>query len=483
MTTYTIRFAVIALALTAAAGCTRRTPEQQFVYDAADAMGGQARIEAAGVLTMEGTGTQYNLGQDLRPGLADQTFTVSAFKREIEAAGPRMRTTQTRTPNFAYFQGPQAQTQVQGVDGEVGYNVGANGTPTRTSAAVAGDRRAEQFHHPLRLLRVALAPDAKLSAVRTEGAERLIDVTTYAGPITLVVGADGKPARIQSPGTHINLGDVLLTTTLAEYADAGGGLLVPTRLATKVDDFTTGTYQVKNTVAAGSVAAPDAAKSAALPAAPAVNVAVEQVAPGVWFLAGQSHHSVAVAFKDRMVLIEAPQSEARSLAAIAKARELSPSTPLTHLVMSHHHFDHSTGLRAAIAEGLTVVTQSGNEAFVKEMAARPFTRQPDALAKAPKPVAVEPVADTLTVTDGARQLVLYHVAGNPHSDTMLMAYLPRERLLIEVDAFSPGGNYHPYAANLLAQVQQRKLRVDRIIPLHGTIQPFSALEAAVKAQN
>ena len=63
---------------------------------------------------------------------------------------------------------------------------------------------------------------------------------------------------------------------------------------------------------------------------------------------------------------------------------------------------------------------------------------------------------------------------------MLVAYLPRERLLIEVDAFSPGGNYHPYAANLLEQVQRRKVRVDRIIPLHGTIQPFSALEAAAK---
>ena len=119
---------------------------------------------------MDGTGTQYNLGQDLRPGLAGQTFTVSAFKREIEINGPGMRTTQTRTPNFAYFQGPQAQTQVQGVDGEVAYNVGANGTPARASAAVAADRRAEQYHHPLRLLRVALAADAQDLAGQDRGA-------------------------------------------------------------------------------------------------------------------------------------------------------------------------------------------------------------------------------------------------------------------------------------------------------------------------
>ena len=472
---------VLLAVVVASAACTQRTPEQQLVYDAAEALGGQARIDAVGVLTVEGTGTQYNLGQDMRPGLADQTFTVSAFKREVEASGARMRTTQTRTPNFAYFQGPQAQTQVQGVDGDVAYNVGASGTPARASAAAAGDRRNERFHHPLVLLRAALAPNAEVSAVRMDGVQRVADVTTDVGTFTMVVGADNRLVRIESPGTHINLGDVVLTTTFSDYADAGG-LQLPTRMATKVDDFTTGTYQVKNTTAStGAVEAPAEAKSAAVPAAVAPNVAVEEVAPGVWFLAGQSHHSVVVAFKDRLVMIEAPQSEARSLAAIASAKALRPGTPLTHLVMSHHHFDHSTGMRAAIAEGLTIVTQAGNEAFVKEMAARPFTRTPDTLAKAPKPPTTVAVGDTHTITDGARELQLYHVNGNPHSDTMLMAYLPRERLLIEVDAFSPGGTYHPYAANLLGHVERLKLRVERIIPLHGTIQPFSALQAAAKA--
>jgi glyoxylase-like metal-dependent hydrolase (beta-lactamase superfamily II) len=471
---------VLLAVVVASAACTQRTPEQQLVYDAAEALGGQARIDAVGVLTMEGTGTQYNLGQDLRPGLAEQTFTVSAFKREVEAGAPRLRTTQTRTPNFAYFQGPQAQTQVQGVDNDVAYNVGASGTPARAAAAAAGDRRSERFHHPLVLLRAALAPNAQVSTVRMDGAQRVADVTTEAGTFTMVVGADNRVVRIESPGTHINLGDVVLTTTFSDYADAAG-LQLPTRMATKVDDFTTGTYLVKNTTApTGSVEAPPEAKNAAAPAAPVPNVAVEEVAPGVWFLAGQSHHSAVVAFKDRLVMIEAPQSEARSLAAVAAARALRPGTPLTHLVMSHHHFDHSTGLRAAIAEGLTIVTQAGNEAFVKEMAARRFTRTPDTLAKAPKPVTVVAVGDTHTVTDGARQLLLYHVAGNPHSDTMLMAYLPRERLLIEADAFSPGGSYHPYAANLLGHIERLKLRVDRIIPLHGTIQPFSALVAAAK---
>ena len=70
---------------------------------------------------------------------------------------------------------------------------------------------------------------------------------------------------------------------------------------------------------------------------------------------------------------------------------------------------------------------------------------------------------------------LFHIAGNPHGDTMLMAYFPKERILVEADAFSPGAAVQPYAANLLENIKKHNLRVDRIVPLHGTIAPFSEL--------
>jgi len=473
------RSALPVLGLLLAAACTRLTPEQQLAEDIATALGGADRVKAARVITLEGTGRQFNLGQDLRPGLADQTFTVSAFTREIDLAAPRLRTTLTRTPAFAYFQGPQAQTQVQGVDGDVVYNGSDPAKLARGSASAGADRRAERFHHPL-VVAAALLNGAAVSALRAEGSGRVFELQTDAGVMTVAVDGEARPVRVQSGAAHPNLGDVVMTTEFSNYAEADGWRL-PTTFATRVDDFTTGEYTVTTRTAdTGAVEAPPAVAAAAVPAPPAVNVAVENLAPGVWFLAGQSHHSAVVAFKDRLVLIEAPQSEARSLAAIATARELVPGTPLTHLVMSHHHFDHSTGLRAAVAEGLTIVTHEGNEAFVKTMTARPFTRTPDALAKAPKPATVEAVAASRTITDGVRTLELHHVAGNPHSETMLMAYLPKERILIEVDAFSPGGTYHPYAANLLAHIERLKLRVDRIVPLHGAIVTLKDLTAAAR---
>jgi len=58
---------------------------------------------------------------------------------------------------------------------------------------------------------------------------------------------------------------------------------------------------------------------------------------------------------------------------------------------------------------------------------------------------------------------------------MLMAYLPKERILVEADAFTPGAAVQPYAANLLDNITKRNLRVERIVPLHGTVAPFSEL--------
>jgi glyoxylase-like metal-dependent hydrolase (beta-lactamase superfamily II) len=320
--------------------------------------------------------------------------------------------------------------------------------------------------------------------VRTTGGERAVDITTDAGTVTLVVDDQQRPLRVTSAGAHPNLGDVTLTTRFSNYA-ASGGFTLPGTFATQVDDFTTAEYTVASTVANdGTIAAPDAVRAAVEPIPAAPNVTADAVAPGVWLLAGQSHNSALVAFKDRLLVIEAPQSEARTKAVLAKARELVPTTPLTTLVMTHHHFDHSAGLRLALADGLSVVTHEGNREFVTAMAARPFTRQPDTLASVKAPVpAVETVADTRTITDGSRSLVLYHLAGNPHSDTLLMAYLPKEQVLIQADAWSPeGGGYHPYAANLLAHIRRLKLDVARIVPLHGAPATLKELEAVVQAQ-
>jgi glyoxylase-like metal-dependent hydrolase (beta-lactamase superfamily II) len=471
-----------AVALAMAAGCAQAPPEQQILNDAATALGGADRIQAATALRVEGDGVHYNLGQDMTPGASGQTFTVTDLRRGYDLTAARMRTEQTRTPNFAFFQGPQPQRQVLGVDGDVGYNVLPNGNTVRVAAPVAHERLIEYFHHPLTLLRAALAPGATMENSRNEGDTRVVDVTTADGYLfELAIGPAGDPVRISSRGAHPNLGDVVHSTSFADY-EAVNGLRLPSRVEVRVDDFTTAQLRFASQAPggeAGDLVASDDVRSSPLPAQLQPNVVAEVVGPGLWLLAGQSHHSALAEFEDHLVLIEAPQSEARTLAAIAAARELRPEKPLTKVVPTHHHFDHTAGIRAAIAEGLTVVTHAGNRAFFEEMARRPHTIVPDTLARMPRALTIEEFGDELVLEDKAMSMTIYHIAGNPHSDTMVMAYFPRHRVVVQVDAYSPQAQAHPFAANLLDEIRRRNLRVDRIVPLHGTIVPFAELERAV----
>jgi glyoxylase-like metal-dependent hydrolase (beta-lactamase superfamily II) len=459
--------------------CATPPPERQIIDDAAEALGGAARIQAVKTLVIEGEGTAWNPGQDMTPEATGQTFTLTGYRRAVDVEGGRARVEQTRTPNFTYFQGQQPQKQVFGIDGDVGYNVPPTGNPTRISNAAARDRRADLHHHPLTILRAALDPATKLSNPRTANGESAVEIVTPDGSrFTLAIDdTTRRPTRVVSMADHVNLGDVAIETSFADYQDVAG-LQLPSRLSTKMDRWNTVDIRVsKQSVDAdtGDLSASQSASAAAAVDTPPANVTAEVLAKGIWLLAGQSHHSVLVEFSDHTLLIEGPQHETRTLAVIAKAKEVQPNKPLTKLVTTHHHFDHTGGLRAAIAEGLTIVTHKASAAYYQDAAGRAHTIVPDALAKNPRPVTIESVDDELAIKDAAMTMNLYHVAGSPHADTILMAYFPRERLLVEVDVYSPASAVHPFAANLLENITRRKLRVDRIVPLHGTPVPFAEL--------
>lgn len=327
-------------------------------------------------------------------------------------------------------------------------------------------------------------PATVTNAVEAAG-ERTVDVTTPDGAsVALTIdGTTGLPIRVSSMAYNTNLGDVTIETSFGDYADVGG-LQLPTALTTTTDGTMTADLSVSSQSVdadVGDLAAPEAAASAPVPTLAAPNVTVEDVAQGVWLLAGQSHHSVLVEFADHMTLIEAPQNEARALAVIARAREVRPDKPLRDVVVSHHHFDHSGGVRAALSEGLELIVHSASTVYFQEVAGRPHTLAPDALAGAPRLPTIRGVGDELVLGDASRQVALYPITDSPHASTLLMAYLPRERLLVEADAFSPGSAVAPYAANLLENIRRRNLRVDRIVPIHGTVVPFSELTRTVAA--
>ena len=83
----------------------------------------------------------------------------------------------------------------------------------------------------------------------------------------------------------------------------------------------------------------------------------------MWFIAGGSHNSVAIEMKDYMILVETPLNDGRSVPVIEQVKQLVPGKPIRYVINSHGHFDHSGGLRAAVAEGATIVTQAQNKPY------------------------------------------------------------------------------------------------------------------------
>jgi hypothetical protein len=410
---------------------------------------------------------------------------VTEYSRAIDLVNGRTRVRQRRDAQFL-FAGATTQQQTQGLDGDIAYAVAPDGAMTRAGDAAARDRRLELLQHPIAIVRAALDDGTKLANVRTDGSEDLVDITTATGD-ALTLGIDRGthlPSRITYLSDNANMGDVAVVTRPADYEEVGG-VKLPRRLTTMMDKYLQFDLQVsKNTVDGdvGDLAVPATVRSAVPPAPAPIAVTVEPVAKGIWWLAGSGNHrSVVFEFDDHLVLYEVPLNEARSKPVIDKARTLS-AKPLTTAIVSHHHFDHSGGLRVAVAEGLTIVTHRDNEAFFKDLLARPHTIVPDALQKSPRAATFQFVDDQLTLKDGSMEVQLYHLLDNPREGTNLFAYVPRERLLVQADLYDAGWLQHPWGENVLANVARRKLKVDRDVPVHGVIEPYAQMVKTIKSK-
>ncbi|HUK34135.1 MAG TPA: MBL fold metallo-hydrolase, partial [Vicinamibacterales bacterium] len=471
--------------LAVVAACSKLPPERQAIADAADAMGGQDKIAVVKTLTIEGEGDAPNAGQNTMPDSELPNWKITTFKRTVDVANQRMRVQQARTAQFL-FAGPNTQRLDQGVDGDVAFNVGPDGKVTRAAAAAVKDRRLEMLHHPLVIVRMALDPDTKVSSFRTAGTQQVVEIDTKQGE-HLTLGIDATthlPTRVTSMSYNANMGDVAIDTAFADY-ETVDGLKLPRRLTTKMDKYVQLDVRVsKNSlgVDANDLAAPADVKAAAAPAPAAIVVNAQPVAEGIWWLAGSGNHrSVVFEFDDHLVLFEVPLNEARSKAVIDKARTLS-TKPLTHVVVSHHHFDHSGGLRVAVAEGLTIITYKDNIPFFKDLLSRKHSIVQDELSQHPQEAKFEPVDDSLSLKDKSMDVELYHLKDNPREGTNLFANVPRDRILVQADLYDSTWQFHHWGENVITNIEQiRKLKVDKQVPIHGEIQTYAEMVKTIRS--
>ena len=363
------------------------------------------------------------------------------------------------------------------VSGKYAWNQPANANPplppnvARAVPDTAYERALQIWLTPHGFLKAAAENHA--TATAGEEAGKKVTVVTFMSGKNKIVGAIDSQNLVTAVRTWIPnpvLGDMPVEVAYTDYKDFNG-LKFPAHILEKQGGFPTLDLLVTSAqanVEGAALQVPDAV----LNAKPALDkVTTEKLGDGVWMLHGRAS-SALVEFRDFVAVVDAPTDETRSLAVIAEVKRLVPNKPIRYVINTHHHFDHSGGLRTYVAEGATVITHEGNKAFYEAAWKQPRTLEPDKLAQNPKDANFITYKTKYVLTDGSRSLEVHLTIGDLHDEFLSFAYLPKEKLLIEVDDFSDR-----YATalslglwnNLLGNLHRLNLDPDRIAPLHGEI--------------
>jgi glyoxylase-like metal-dependent hydrolase (beta-lactamase superfamily II) len=365
--------------------------------------------------------------------------------------------------------------------GNVAWNLAG---PAATAAPLALDERIHDlWTTPHGALKAALRNGGTLAPRIVDG--RTVQAVSFTEPgrfsATLLIGATNLVERIESRRPHPVTGDTDVVTTFLDYKDFGG-VMVPTRIRQSQGGFEVLDVAVREvqTNPASDIVVPDTVRNFS------ERVVAEEAADGVWYLAGGSHHSVLIEMSDHLVLVESPLYDARAAAVLAEARKLVPGKPIRFVINSHHHFDHAGGLRAAVAQGATILTSAVAKGPFERAFSNPNRISPDLLARSGRSANIIGVRGIYELSDDTRRIEVHEIDASIHAAGLLMVYLPKERILIEADAYTPQSAGMPPPTlpnannlNLVQNIERLGLSVDLILPLHGRMVPMRELYAAI----
>ena len=481
----------IAVAVLGAAPLAAQTSPRDVVARAVAAMGGEPALRGVTSVAVDFYTATFALGQEETPqSPARANFAVGQTLTDY-AGGRQTGTVELRNPAGVVNRLRRV------VAGGIGM-LETNGRPAPESPGMVANVEGGMRRALERLLLTALDAPTALRALpaRTWRGE-LHDGVRYAnGPDTVDLYFDRRtalPVVTETVSDDAILGDRHTVSWLTRWQKSGP-VLYPRQYDVEVNGrlqthsvFTTVTINAP--VADSLFTIPDsiaarAQRSTPPPAAPApVTVTLVELSPGVWRAEGGSHHSLVVDQGTRLVVVEGPQSSARMRAVLDTLRARFPGKPVGFVVNTHHHWDHSGGLRGALAAGVPVITHARNAAFVRGIAAARKTVKPDELARRLGPARVRPpaitaVQDSMVLGTGDQRIVIYRLP-TAHVEGMLAAYVPATRLLFVSDVLSPGPTLAPVgSAEVVALARAKGIAVDRVAGGHGGVANWADVERA-----
>jgi glyoxylase-like metal-dependent hydrolase (beta-lactamase superfamily II) len=451
-----VRIGVGLLALVFATAASAQDERAREVLEqAAEAMGGLERLQGLDNLVLTGFGQRvYYQGGGFITGEAKappKWQSVVDAQRTFDLKGERAVYQERWAQEFPFA-------------GFFGLNFARNAT-LQTGGAL--------LDHPLPALLEALDAETRLGAVSTEDGTIVVQFTPEGATSPAWLGIDPRthlPVFSRWIAASVNLGDLTTTAWFTGYTPVKG-VQLPMGLMHELDwrhqvslMFQVDSYRVD--VAAAELPAVPAAPPA--PAGAATQARVSKVADGVWDVRVGTAGGPVIEFADRLVMFEAYGGEAQTLARIDAANALVPGKAVEAVIVTHHHFDHTGGLRAAVSRGLEVISHRGNEGIIRDMVTRPAIHYPDALARNPHALVFTPVDDKLVLEDRTQRLEIYRVVEHAHMPDAVFAYLPRERLMMEGDLGDEAWQLHFWGSALAANIAHYAIDPVTTIAVHGS---------------
>ena len=475
--------AVAFLSLHAAAQTS--APDAGALISAATAAMGTAKLRS---LQYTATGSFFATGNAYTSGGPWPRFTVTKYTMSIDYSVPAMRQELVRIDDVKPPRGGGAggynPTTFQGGIRPVPGDMIQNQTlDARTQAGAIAF-----WLTPHGFLKGAAANLASAKAAIVRG-KRTVTFTAFGKfPITATLDEKTLVEHVETLVDNVFTGDTPVDGTYSEYRDLDG-IRVPMHIVMREGGFPIldiAVAQVRpNTtdavdVVARATSAPPPAPPPAAPAPPPL-----RLADGIWQLIPNGEGSILVEFRDYVVMVEAPISDAVSAASREAAKRLAPGKPIKYVINTHHHADHGGGLRAYVAEGVPIITHESHRKYYEEQIFKnAHSLNPDRLARMPRAPMVETMKDKRVMTDGNMVLEIYLMREQLHTEGLLMVYVPKEKMLIQADAYIPRPGAPPLPApsphtiNLVDNVSRLKLNVERVVHIHGGSSPYSELLTA-----
>jgi glyoxylase-like metal-dependent hydrolase (beta-lactamase superfamily II) len=213
---------------------------------------------------------------------------------------------------------------------------------------------------------------------------------------------------------------------------------------------------------------------------------VTKHADKIYTTSAGGYNVLFVDFNDYIFVMETPGNDRVSLQAVEQIKKTIPNKPIKYVAVTHHHDDHAGGIRTYMAEGATLIVAPGEEAFFRKVSAVRFSADPDTLTRNPRAPKFEPLQNGKRVlTDGTTTVEIYDIGKGPHTEEMLVAYFPDQKLIYQGDLLNrPSNGDYPIAndtsVHFLNWIDAKKLPVEMTIPVHGNPTTIAEFRKAVE---